>query len=204
MKSCILFIILVLYADISFSQSDSLSRNKRKITKGFYLTYKEFLVDSPSIIRDFTTEYFYHPKRNDSIIIRAAYHMPDSLDNFNCWGFSDGQDIFVAKFNKGDWKYWKAQCDGKNPYLYYTPSHNMLLFAFTPLIAAPIVAAANPGSGSNIFFINNKGQIVIADRSNLKGLLRDHPSLLKEFKADKYANENSYIQYILRYNDAKK
>ncbi|MEO7524235.1 MAG: hypothetical protein ABIT58_09085 [Ferruginibacter sp.] len=191
-------LITVPFNYLKAQQENSNSSNKENRKGVFYVTYEEFLKDSPSKQIDFTTQYIPAGK-NDSMIVRANYYMADSLNNFYFWGFNDGENTFIQTSTIFKLKYWKAQCKGKNPYLYITGSTGRGSWVG----ASDVFFSDKNNPAYGLYFINKKGTLDHANRHSLKALLKDEPALLKELKLDKFATDSAYIKYITRYNEAK-
>ena len=191
-------LIMIPFSFLKAQQDSPCSLDKVNQQGVFYLTYEEFVRDSPSKKIDFTVQYLPAGEK-DSTIVRATYSMPASLDNFDFWGFNDGQNTFIQTSTFVELKYWKAQCAGKNPWLYITGNTGRGGYVG----ASDVRYTSKKNPRYVLYFINKKGGIDAANRHSIKALLKDEPALLKEFKLDKFATDSSYIKYITRYNEAK-
>jgi hypothetical protein len=130
MKS-LLFIGFILLTIIIYGQTDTNKiYNCAQLKKGFYKNYKEFINNSPSVIKNFTVVSL--SKKNDTIKTRFDYHLEDTLQNTSdisiddsmprikhAWGFCDGHTVYAdyspSIFTK---KFWKVIFIEKS--VYYT------------------------------------------------------------------------------------
>ena len=202
MKKEIIGFISLFCSSFIFAQDTLPNFQDSFLVKGFYKSYQEFLSNSPSVILDFST-VLIRASKEDSTIICADYILPDSLDNFDKWGFCDGKNIFVRNGTFFVTKYWKAQCKGPNPYFYYFHKD----IPFIPSVAGVVfsaIATTLPPS-CTLMFIDKNGRPQNASRFNLKQLFRNNPVLFKEFKKEDedLLYDNILIKYLILYNDSK-
>jgi hypothetical protein len=179
--------------DTSFASADTV------LVKGLYKNYQEFVKNAPSVIRDFSVTKFVAAE-NDPTVIAAVYVLPDSSDNFGeVWGFCDGTDVYVSSGTFTSRRYWKLQCKGPNPFLYYKSKTIMIIPSIAGIIATAVTAGL-PAS-VKLMVIDKSGKVKgVNEPGTMKQLLRDDTELFKKYKAELKITDTLAKQYILDYN----
>ena len=207
MRKIFLFTIInaiLLYTQLLYAQTGSLKNPGDTVVlkKGFYKTYQEFLDNSPSILLNFSTKLFIS-NTEDSVTVAAEYTITDSTELFEeFWGFGDGENIFVPQGGFFGVKYWKLQCKGPNPYYYYGYKRIGVGPGVSGVITAAITASLP--AVYELMFIDNNGSSQHYSAYNLKRLLKDNKPLFKEYKNEIYPTVDMAVDYIIRYNEAKR
>lgn len=170
---------------------NSLNKSGFELKKRFYKNYREFLDNSPSIIREFTVVQKSSPREIlESGVCAAHYKLGDNQEKVGSfWGFSDGNAVYF-KFLLLDFKYWKLDCIG--PYSFFVYQNQ------SRSIGSLIYSAAVPRS---VYIINKKGKGHEATVNYLKKIFAKVPSLLEEYDNDpKKGNYLRKRDYLLRFN----
>lgn len=180
-------------------QVDSVLNKADSLRKGFYKTYQEYLADSPSVITDFTVK-LYSASKDEPKIVSADYILADP--NFNTgeiWGFCDGQDVFVASGSFFVLKYWKLQCRGPNPYLFYAEKKFLVPFTIGAIFASGLSFALPPNY--QLMLIDKTGRPRLANDYYVKRVLRDDPALFKKFRKEYHDSDEIIMKYLREYNE---
>ena len=195
-KHLITFLLLV-FCIVSNAQTDTLKTNKRSLNKGFYLTYQEFINNSPSIKYDFNVIEFPETP-SDSLGIDVKFILNDATKKIHdIWGFSDGNAVYVSYPIASSIKhYWKLNNTGIIPFFYFrntdNPSLSLSLRIFNVPIPMPVKIIKSAPEDKSISYefkiITEKGKIKEPTVAFLKNKLKRNPELLKSF-------EESYAPY---------
>jgi hypothetical protein len=173
--------------------------NCSQLKKGFYKNYKEFINNSPSVIKDFTVIPL--SKKEDTIITRFDYRLKDTAQNTaetnaddslprikHCWGFCDGNTAYVdyspSIFTK---KFWKIIFIEKYPFalLYH---RDIVAGGPMPFQLVTVAVSATAPMEYDIMMINEKGKFENPDGPILLDIISSHPGLLKIYQ-DKFGKD---------------
>ena len=98
-------------------------------------------------------------------------------------------------------KYWRLQCSGPNPYLFYKEK-NILVAGpgIMPLITLAATAAV-PAS-HEIMIVTKSGKIKYAGKGNIKKVVADNAAITADIKENNIYNDADKLKYIRWYNGA--
>jgi len=202
--ACFLFLLFLQ----SEAQTDSVQMipvqvDTLQLKKGFYTSYEEYLSNSPSITLAFETDV-YRVSKNDSTIVSAKYHLLDSSGKVKgIWGFCDGENVFVKYGRILGHQFWKLQCPGPNPYLFF--KDKMLVAVGPPVMAlATLAITASLPPSYEVLLINKSGKVKNPTKKNMRSILADTPELLTAFKNIKVLYDTMVVKYLKLYNETKK
>jgi hypothetical protein len=173
------------------------------LKRGFYASYEEYLSNSPSITLAFESEV-YRISKKDSTIVSAKYHLLDSSGKVKgIWGFCDGENVFVKYRIILGHQFWKLQCPGPNPYLFF--KNKMLVAAGPPVMAlATLAITASLPPSYDVLLINKSGKVKNPTKKNMRSILADTPEILTAFKKVKVLYDSMVVKYLKLYNEARK
>jgi hypothetical protein len=181
------------------SQSNNINPGAVPLKKGFYRTYDEYLRNDPSIQPDFEAQLL-RASRRDTTIIAANFILKSKGERpTKFWGFSDGEHVFVRVPEILSSNYWKLQCPGPNPYLFYK---SKMIFAAGPPLMALATAAATAAAPANldIFIVTKSGKAKYAWKKYVKAIVKDKPALYEEFKKVGILYDVQRIKFITEAN----
>ncbi len=190
----LLFLFVTLHA---YSQADL-----QKYKKGFYKTYQEYLNNEPSYTPDFEVELLQATKKDPTIIAAKVRISGDGITKKQLrrtWGFSDGSSVYVTDYFDFNVHFWKLQCDGPNPYLFYKQK-NLLIAGpgIIPLITLAATAAV-PAS-HEIMLVMKSGKVKYAGKGNIKKVVADNKAILADLKKNNIYTDADKLKYIRWYN----
>lgn len=178
--------------------------------RGVYKTYDEYLQDHPSIDAEFTSTQLSISRKNDLII--AAKIKFKGKRQKPIWGFSDGQYVYVRAVGGQLFQnhYWKLQCDGPRPYVYYAEKPIFFVGGMGLAVAAAGVAtsAALPPL-ITMMVVEPKTkkfhQIKMIGKRKMRLLLKEYPDLLESFNEvpQHIMGQAVKAKYLTEYNKRK-
>ena len=208
-----LFFLLLYFTIISCIAQITTPENivHQQMKRGVYLTYQEYLNNSPSVTIEIVVTYIKKGNK-DSTIIAALYDPiygpKDSLAynlfaNPIIWGFSDGKDVFVSEHHTRC--YWKLGCKGTNPFFNccYKTNFNGLGGLGYLVFSRVVVLAAKALEEEQfvIKYINMKGKPETISESAVRKLLIKYPEIQSRFKNEKDKSDSTLIQYLVEFNN---
>lgn len=193
----------------SFAQIDTTKiYNCKQFKKGFYKSYNEFIINSPSITYDFTIKHLSkHP--NDTLDTRVDYTLLDSSKHTgHVWGFCDGTDVYIKyntstiastflKLHVGRYPFFSFE-DRSSSTVVLLPGLGLVGAAVSAATTANAIAESSKPYSSkeySLCLINDKGKFIKKPHaSDIKKVLSTQPELLKLFEEEmgqleKYSNE---------------
>jgi hypothetical protein len=192
---CCLFISFV-----ASSQSTNINPGALPLKKGFYRTYDEYLKNDPSIQPDFETQLL-RASRRDTTIIAANYILKTKGEKpKKFWGFSDGENVFVRVPELLSSNYWKLQCPGPNPYLFYK---SKMIFAMGPPLMALATVALTAAVPANldVWVVTKSGKAKYGWRKYIKDIVRRKPAVFEEFKRYQVLTVEQKLKFIREANE---
>lgn len=222
-RASLLSIFTVLLVPVAFGQKDIDAKNQKDADtsqiivavnqttphkRGVYKTYEEYLNDSPSIDAEFTSKQLRISKKSDLII--AAEIKYEGKRQKLIWGFSDGEYVYVRAVGGQllQNQYWRLQCDGPRPYVYYAEKPIFFLGGMGLAVAAAGLAtsAALPPFVT-LMLVEPKTkkfhQIKMVGKKKIRSLLKEYPDLLEAFKKEHFMTQALKAKYITEYNKRK-
>jgi len=177
--------------------------------RGVYKTYEEYLNDSPSIDVPFTVTPMRISKNNE-LVAEANIDYKGKRPK-KIWGLCDGENVYirvmVGQFFKNH--YFKLQCDGPTPYIFYVEKTVIMPLGFGAVAAVGVAAgtAALPPFVSLMIVRDNTNYfkpILPLTKARVKRHLSAYPDLLDSY--EKEPNPQSKVtkaKYITEYNKRK-
>jgi hypothetical protein len=210
LKSFSLILIITFFSLNTYSQetTDSIEVDDDKDTttqivqlnkitprkRGVYKTYEEYLNDTPSVDAEFTIT----PKqisKNNEVIAEAEVDYKGKRPK-KIWGVSDGENVYirvtVGRFFKNH--YFKLQCDGPIPYIFYVEKTAIVPLGLGAVVALGVAAgtAALPPSVSLMIVRDNTNYfkpVLLLTKARVKRNLAAYPDLLEAY--EKESNQQS-------------
>lgn len=222
LKSYFIFIFLTLLSLNSFSQVENEDIDDDKDTstqiitinqitarkRGVYKTYEEYLSNSPSVEASFIVKPLRMSK-NSPLVLEADVDYTDGRPK-KIWGVSDGENVYIRVMVGSFFKnhYFKLQCDGPQPYIFYVEKPMFLPMGAGILVAATVAAtsAALPPFVSLMVVrdeTNYLKPVLLATSARLKRYLAEFPDLLEAFKSEPNHNKATRAKYFTEYNKRK-
>jgi hypothetical protein len=176
--------------------------------RGIYKTYEEYLNNSPSVEAEFTVKPL-QISRNNSLIAEGDVDYKGKRPK-KIWGISDGQYVYVrvavGQFFKNH--YFRLQCDGPAPYIFYVEKPVFL----APGLGMAAMAAVAATSASLPPFVslmvvrestNYLKPVLLATNKRLKNYLKAYPDLLEAYQNEPSHNKATRAKYLTDYNNRK-
>lgn len=177
--------------------------------RGVYKTYEEYLNDSPSVDAEFTIT----PKqisKNNEVIAEAEVDYKGKRPK-KIWGVSDGENVYirvtVGRFFKNH--YFKLQCDGPIPYIFYVEKTVVVPLGLGAVVALGVAAgtAALPPSVSLMIVRDNTNYfkpVLLLTKARVKRNLAEYPDLLEAYeKESNQQSKSTKARYITELNKRK-
>lgn len=195
--------------DDSDSTTQVVAINKITARKrGVYKTYEEYLSNSPSVGATFSVQQLRLTK-NNPLVAEADVDYTGGRPK-KIWGVSDGENVYirvpVGQFFKNH--YFKLQCDGPQPYIFYVENPVFLPLGAGLLVAATVAAtsAALPPFVSLMVVRDETNYFkptLMATSARVKRYLAEFPDLLEAYKNEPNYNKATRARYITAYNKRK-
>lgn len=195
--------------DDSDSTTQVVAINKLTARKrGVYKTYEEYLSNSPSVAATFSVQPMRLTK-NNPLVAEADVDYTGGRPK-KIWGVSDGENVYirvtVGQFFKNH--YFKLQCDGPQPYIFYVENPVFLPLGAGLLVAATVAAtsAALPPFVSLMVVRDETNYFkptLMATSARVKRYLAEFPDLLEAYKNEPNYNKATRARYITAYNKRK-
>ena len=100
-------------------------------------------------------------------------------------------------------QFWKLQCPGPNPYLFY--KEKTLVAAGPPLMAlASLAISATLPPYYDVLLINKSGKVKVANKKTIRKIPADTQELLTVVKKIKVLYDLFKVKYLKLYNEARK
>ena len=176
--------------------------------RGVYKTYEEYLDNSPSVDAQFTVQPLRLTK-NNPLVAEADVDYKGGRPK-KIWGLSDGENVYirvpVGQFFKNH--YFKLQCDGPQPYIFYVENPVFLAMGAGLVLAATVAAtsAALPPFVSLMVVRDETNYFkptLMATSARVKRYLAAFPDLLEAYKNEPNYNKATRARYISAYNKRK-
>lgn len=176
--------------------------------RGVYKTYEEYLDDNPSIDAAFSSTQLHLTRKSD-LVVAARIKFAGKRQK-PIWGFSDGEFVYVRAVSGQFFQnqYWKLQCDGPRPYVYY--AEKPIFFIGGMGLAVAAVAAAGsaalpPMTTMMVVEPRTKKfhQIKMIGKRKMRALLQDYPDLLEAFNNEPLMSQVLKAKYLTEYNKRK-
>jgi hypothetical protein len=225
LKSFSLILIITFFSLNTYSQetTDSIEVDDDKDTttqivqlnkitprkRGVYKTYEEYLNDTPSVDAEFTIT----PKqisKNNEVIAEAEVDYKGKRPK-KIWGVSDGENVYirvtVGRFFKNH--YFKLQCDGPIPYIFYVEKTAIVPLGLGAVVALGVAAgtAALPPSVSLMIVRDNTNYfkpVLLLTKARVKRNLAAYPDLLEAYeKESNQQSKSTKARYITELNKRK-
>ncbi|MES2430904.1 MAG: hypothetical protein V4556_08195 [Bacteroidota bacterium] len=206
MRSLFFAFFFILTTVVASAQSDSLDNEidtsgimSKTLKKGFYLTHEDFLNNTPSFTKEFTTIKKAAAKdRFGHEIFRVKYDLADGEGKIKetLWGFADDSLFYVRIFaSLLHTDYWKLECNaGKYPFAYVkidqAGGYMGTGFLFNKVL--PLY---------EIYVIDKNGKAKQATANYLKKLFAEAPEILEAYKKESKKGTNKVkSEYLLKFN----
>ncbi len=225
LKSFFITIVIILFSCNTYSQkttdSTEIDDDKdtttqivqiNKITprkRGVYKTYEEFVSNSPSVDAEFTLTPMRISKHND--LVAEADVDYKKKRPAKIWGLSDGENVYirvsVGQFFKNH--YFKLQCDGPIPYIFYVEKTVYVPFGMGAIVALGVAAgsAALPPSVRLMIVRDNTNYfkpVLLVTQARVKRNLAEYPDLLESYQQEsKPQSKSTKARYITELNKRK-
>ena len=195
--------------DDSDSTTQVMAINKITARKrGVYKTYEEYLGNSPSVAATFSVQPLRLTK-NNPLVAEADVDYTGGRPK-KIWGVSDGENVYirvsVGQFFKNH--YFKLQCDGPQPYIFYVEKP-----VFLPLGAGLVVAATMAATSAalppfvSLMVVRDETNYfkptLMATSARVKRYLAAFPDLLEAYNNEPNHNKATRARYITAYNKRK-
>ena len=224
LKSVPILFFLSMLSLTSFSQAGNIDKEVdddsdsttqvvaiNKITarkRGVYKTYEEYLSNSPSVAATFSVQPLRLTK-NNPLVAEADVDYTGGRPK-KIWGVSDGENVYirvsVGQFFKNH--YFKLQCDGPQPYIFYVEKP-----VFLPLGAGLVVAATMAATSAalppfvSLMVVRDETNYfkptLMATSARVKRYLEAFPDLLEAYNNEPNHNKATRARYITAYNKRK-
>ena len=195
--------------DDSDSTTQVVAINKITARKrGVYKTYEEYLSNSPSVAATFSVQPLRLTK-NNPLVAEADVDYTGGRPK-KIWGVSDGENVYirvsVGQFFKNH--YFKLQCDGPQPYIFYVEKPVFLPLGAGLVVAATVAAtsAALPPFVSLMVVRDETNYFkptLMATSARVKRYLAAFPDLLEAYNNEPNHNKATRARYITAYNKRK-
>lgn len=224
LKSVPVLFFLSMLSLTSFSQAGNIDKEAdddsdsttqvvaiNKITarkRGVYKTYEEYLGNSPSVAATFSVQPLRLTK-NNPLVAEADVDYTGGRPK-KIWGVSDGENVYirvsVGQFFKNH--YFKLQCDGPQPYIFYVENPVFLPLGAGLVVAATVAAAsaALPPFVSLMVVRDETNYFkptLMATGARVKRYLAAFPDLLEAYNNEPNHNKATRARYITAYNKRK-
>ena len=175
---------------------------------GVYKTYEEYLNNSPSVDAKFSVKPLRLTKNNPLVAEADVDYIGGRPKKI--WGVSDGENVYirvmVGQFLKNH--YFKLQCDGPQPYIFYVENPVFLPMGAGLVVAATVAAtsAALPPFVSLMVVRDETNYFkptLMATSARVKRYLAEFPDLLDAYKNETNNNKATRAKYITAYNKRK-
>ena len=176
--------------------------------RGVYKTYEEYINNSPSVDAEFTLTPLQISKKN-TLIAEADVDYKGKRPK-KIWGVSDGQYVYirvmVGRFFKNH--YFRLQCDGPSPYIYFVDKEVVIAPGLGLAVAATIAAtsAALPPFVSIDIVRDNTNYmkpVLLGTYNRIKKYLEDYPDLLTAWVKEPKITKAVKARYLTEYNMRK-
>ena len=176
--------------------------------RGVYKTYEEYLSNSPSVAATFSVQPLRLTK-NNPLVAEADVDYTGGRPK-KIWGVSDGENVYirvsVGQFFKNH--YFKLQCDGPQPYIFYVEKP-----VFLPLGAGLVVAATMAATSAalppfvSLMVVRDETNYfkptLMATSARVKRYLAAFSDLLEAYNNEPNHNKATRARYITAYNKRK-
>jgi hypothetical protein len=177
--------------------------------RGVYKTYEEYLNNSPSVDAEFTLTPM-RLSRNNDLIAEADVDYKGKRPK-KIWGLSDGENVYIRDMVGQTFKnhYFKLQCDGPIPYIFYVEKTVMVPFGLGAVVAVAVAAgtAALPPSVTLMIVRDNTNYlkpVLLLTRARVKRNLAEYPDLLEAYnKEAEQTSKSTKARYITELNKRK-
>ena len=208
----IILLILLLQSGVIFCQTtsaviktDTSHKNlphqwvpdSNNLKPGFYKSYKEFITNSPSIIRNITvvTAHTREDKKAAGVVeVSFTYGDGDVPIDEYIWGFSDGKSLYIPEEHSPEY-YYKVEYIG--PYSFFIRDVEVSGDITRPVI---FVLEKTLFPYTAVYFINKNGKLKKANTKHLTELFFTEPDILQAFLNDT-DKENKIKKYLIEFNE---
>lgn len=173
--------------------------------RGVYKTHEEYLSNSPSIDVEFTLQPAQISRNNP--LVAEAFVKYIGKKPKNIWGISDGEHVYLRVILGDFFKnhFFRLQCDGPKPYIYYVEKPMFITSAAGLLVKATVAAssAALPPFVSLMIVRDNTNYMkpaLLATNARIKRYLEAYPDLLEAYNEEPKHNKATKAKYITQYN----
>lgn len=177
--------------------------------RGVYKTYEEYLNDSPSVDAEFTSTPLRLSRKSD-LIVEAAVDYKEKRPK-KIWGISDGEHVYIrataGQFFKNH--YYKLQCDGPVPYVYYAEKLILVPMGLGAVVAVGVAAGTASLPPSVTIMIvkestNYISPLVTLSKARVKKYLAEYPDLLQAYLKEGSPHiKTTKVRYMTEYNKRK-
>lgn len=177
--------------------------------RGVYKTYEEYLNDSPSVAAQFTLTPMRISKNND-LVAEAVVDYKGGRPK-KIWGISDGESVYIRVMVGRLFKnhYFKPQCDGPIPYIFYVEKTILLPTGLGAIVALGVAAgtAALPPSVTLMVVRDNTNYtkpVLLVTKARVKRYLAEYPDLLEAYKNEpNQQSKSTKARYLTELNKRK-
>lgn len=224
-----LTVLLTFISLVAFSQQENVFLT-RKVNKGIYYTYQQFLTNSPAETDNFTCKpvdktylfvpnstfimsYTLYPNKTGKDTTQLMYMLYDSIKKnrkiTKAYAFCDGKDVFInsALYQNHSNYYLKVLDFGR---ILYTrdPIMDQAAGVGTGAILGGLIGgaigylSANKDSRGVIIFCEDGGVPFILNRQTITSLLQNYaPDLYKKYQAEADRGDEAVLEkYVLLFN----
>jgi len=219
LKSILAFLLAALFSLSSYSQSDTTDTDEDTDTTaqviqlntttprkaGVYKTYEEYLNDSPSVDAEFTVKPL-QISRNNPLIAEGDVDYKGTRPK-KIWGVSDGKNVYirvsVGQFFKNH--YFRLQCDGPVPYIFYIEKPVFIApgLGLAAMAAVATTSATLPPFVS-LMVVREKTNylkpVLMATNKRVRNFLKAYPDLLEAYDSEVKHNKATRAKYLTAYN----
>lgn len=176
--------------------------------RGVYKTYEEYVNNSPSVEAEFKLNPLKISKNNPLIAEADVDYVGKRPKKI--WGVCDGENVYirvmVGQFFKNH--YFKLQCDGPRPYIYYVENPVFLPLGAGVVVAATVAAtsaALPPFVSLNLVRdeTNYLKPVLAATQNWIRKYLSDYPDMLEAYNNEPKRNKATKVKYLTEYNNRK-
>jgi hypothetical protein len=190
---------LIAQADSTEEELEVDTTLTRTFKRGFYMSYEEFLANSPSVSRSFKTIKKTLSKENKT---HANYRMLYKLDENEkpikgeVWGFADDSLFYVKRFGSVfHIDYWKMECSaGEFPFAFVFSDQTVGMHGLGSIAneVAPIY---------DLFVLTKTGKFKQGTVHYLNKLFSPDPVIQKEYDEHKLKHKNRVKKdFLIRFN----
>lgn len=176
--------------------------------RGVYKTYEEYINNSPSVEAEFTVIPLQISKKNP-LIAEADIDYQGKRPK-KIWGVSDGEYVYIRVTVGQLFKnhYFRLQCDGPAPYIYFIEKPVFIAGGMGLAVMATVAATSAtlpPFVSVSIVrdHTNYMKPVLQATNNRVKSYLKEYPDLLAAYEKEPKHNKATKTKYLTDYNNRK-